>query len=107
MYYQNYSLFQITLLYVTYLFLLFIPTTRNPKGKRSTEECEFEKPIHCDDGAKYRTYDGSCNNLKYPYWGKAETPLARFLKSDYHDGKQFIFCSYSYEGWTIMAILRQ
>lgn len=76
---------------MTYLFLLFIPTTRNPKGKRSTEECEFEKPIHCDDGAKYRTYDGSCNNLKYPYWGKAETPLARFLKSDYHDGKQFIF----------------
>ncbi|XP_052708782.1 heme peroxidase 2-like [Crassostrea angulata] len=60
---------------------------KNPKGKRSTEECEFEKPIHCDDGAKYRTYDGSCNNLKYPYWGKAETPLARFLKSDYHDGK--------------------
>ncbi|CAG2211056.1 PXDN [Mytilus edulis] len=32
----------------------------------------------CNSYAKYRTYDGSCNNLINPSWGKAKTPQRRF-----------------------------
>lgn len=65
--------------------------------ERPSEECAFENPIDCDSDPKYkhiRTYDGSCNNLQHPYWGKARTPLARFLKSDYDDGH--------YSSWVII-----
>ena len=44
---------------------------------------------HCDKYAKYRTFDGSCNNFKKPLWGKSFRPLARFLPPDYADGKYF------------------
>jgi len=35
---------------------------------------------------RYRTYDGSCNNLKHTAWGKANTPYTRILPPDYEDG---------------------
>ena len=41
----------------------------------------------CDKNAIYRTYDGSCNNLKKPLWGKSFRALARFLPADYCDGR--------------------
>lgn len=34
----------------------------------------------------YRTYDGSCNNLRHTGWGKSNTPYARILPPDYEDG---------------------
>ncbi|XP_038060614.1 lactoperoxidase-like isoform X2 [Patiria miniata] len=37
---------------------------------------------------RYRTPDGSCNNLKHPSWGMANLPLGRFLPSAYDDGKK-------------------
>lgn len=50
------------------------------------EDCDFAKRLTCDYTSKFRTIDGSCNNLAHPYWGMAETPLIRFLCSVYEDG---------------------
>ncbi|MEE6476697.1 hypothetical protein FKM82_011185 [Ascaphus truei] len=35
---------------------------------------------------KYRTHDGTCNNLQHPMWGASLTPFERLLKSVYENG---------------------
>lgn len=43
-------------------------------------------PTHkCEDYEKIRTFDGSCNNLEFTWWGMSETPFKRLLKSEYND----------------------
>ena len=34
----------------------------------------------------YRSFDGSCNNLKHTGWGKSNSPYTRILPPDYEDG---------------------
>lgn len=34
----------------------------------------------------YRTADGTCNNLKYPFWGASLTALTRWLHPKYENG---------------------
>lgn len=41
--------------------------------------------------SKYRTIDGSCNNLKSPVMGRSNTQLGRYLAPKYDDGIIFIF----------------
>ena len=36
---------------------------------------------------KYRTFDGTCNNLQQPSWGSALSPLERLAPAEYDDGK--------------------
>lgn len=36
---------------------------------------------------KYRSFDGVCNNIDNPNWGKAGYPYLRLLPSAYKDGK--------------------
>lgn len=48
--------------------------------------CELQriKP-HCQT-SKYRTIDGSCNNIDHPLWGTAYSKFSRILKAEYADG---------------------
>jgi peroxidase len=48
--------------------------------------CPFQVAITCNSTAKYRTYDGTCNNLNNPILGSINTPYIRILSPAYGDG---------------------
>ncbi|ODM96552.1 Chorion peroxidase [Orchesella cincta] len=48
------------------------------------DRCPFQRPCRT---SKYRTSDGSCNNLQKPKMGQSLTPLARILEPVYADGR--------------------
>lgn len=48
--------------------------------------CPREDYIYCNPSYPYRTSNGSCNNIDYPWWGMAESPYKRLLPPDYDDG---------------------
>jgi len=50
----------------------------------------FLKHLACDPHAKFRTIDGTCNNLLHPWRGAAKTPLIRMSPQRYQDGKMLI-----------------
>lgn len=53
----------------------------NQEAKRM---CEMS--VVCNENEKFRSYDGSCNNLKFPF-GVAFRPFRRILPPDYADGR--------------------
>ena len=48
--------------------------------------CPFNQGLTCITNSKYRTFDGTCNNLNNPLYGAMNTPYKRFLKPVYGDG---------------------
>jgi len=53
--------------------------------KAPSKFCPFEEQVVCDPDFPYRSLDGSCNNLKNKWWGKAGTPFKRWMSADYSD----------------------
>merc|ERR1719369_2240993 len=49
------------------------------------EEICNQQPPDCDSNAKYRTFDGSCNNLKNPSLGSKNSPFTRIMTPAYTD----------------------
>ncbi|XP_072031526.1 uncharacterized protein [Amphiura filiformis] len=49
-------------------------------SRRTTSSCS---ETTCE--GKYRTYDGTCNNQRYPLWGASEIPFKRLIQPIYED----------------------
>ena len=60
-------------------------TRETPMTARALDPNCPPDPV-CDPLAKFRTFDGTCNNLKTSKWGSAGTPLQRVLPNAYADG---------------------
>jgi len=56
------------------------------RDSKSLSPCPFTVPINCQSDAKYANFDGSCNNLINPYYGKSATPFKRLEPAMYDDG---------------------
>lgn len=53
-----------------------------------SQECG-SGPNFCHTEIKYRSLDGSCNNLKNPKWGSAGSEYGRILPANFSDSKLF------------------
>ncbi|XP_034949821.1 peroxidase-like isoform X2 [Chelonus insularis] len=50
--------------------------------------CKSKNSIKCPINNRYRTIDGTCNNINNPRWGSALTPYSRIMFPNYYDGIQ-------------------
>ena len=66
-----------------YINSLFSSPALNRLATRSG--CQKKKNIKCLRNAKYRTIDGTCNNLHYPLFGSAPMALNRLVPAKYYD----------------------
>jgi len=53
--------------------------------------------VTCNSTSKYRTIDGTCNNLENQLWGSTNTPYIRLGPAYYDDGKWSILLSFKNE----------
>lgn len=63
--------------------------SRYSRDQYSPNSCSKERysgDIKCLPNTRYPSYDGSCNNLKYPILGMSYTCHRRILPADYADG---------------------
>jgi len=55
-------------------------------SKAIKERCPWVPAPTCNPNMQFRTFDGSCNNLKEPNMGRTGTPYQRILLPDYAKG---------------------
>lgn len=54
-------------------------------GKK-TKKNSRKTTTKCLSSNRFRTQDGSCNNIRHSHWGRANVALNRILPPDYEDG---------------------
>lgn len=80
------------------LFLIFFNICSSFRFVENTTD-NIHQRIKCGDTfpevcqhTRYRSYDGSCNNLRNPTWGLANTRYGRLIRPRYGDGENnYIF----------------
>ncbi|GIY61758.1 chorion peroxidase [Caerostris darwini] len=50
------------------------------------QSCQNQFNFTCQRNSRYRTFDGTCNNLRHPSWGMASSCFERLVDPDYADG---------------------
>jgi len=56
-------------------------------SQQISQLCPWTKtPPSCPRGSRFRTMDGTCNNLRQPNYGRAGTPFQRILLPEYAKG---------------------
>ncbi|CAG9762423.1 unnamed protein product [Ceutorhynchus assimilis] len=65
-----------------YLSILLLQQTN---GQNIRSICS-PPPSPCNNASKYRSHDGTCNNLEHPKWGASYTIYTRLLPANYADG---------------------
>jgi hypothetical protein len=45
-----------------------------------------QQPVQCTESSKFRSIDGTCNNLENPHWGEQNTLFSRLLTPAYSNG---------------------
>ena len=64
-----------------------LETQRIATAYAQKASCPFaSNTIVCDPTNKFRSFDGTCNNLNFPLYGSVNTPYQRFLQPEYADG---------------------
>ncbi|XP_029672350.1 uncharacterized protein LOC115240990 [Formica exsecta] len=72
---------------------LELPLSRTKFTRKTLleQQCPQRDPPQCPPASlRYRTSDGSCNNLQNLWWGSAMSAMQRFLPPEYQDGVQTI-----------------
>ncbi|CAH1645754.1 unnamed protein product [Spodoptera littoralis] len=65
------------------------PTASMMRQSPLMQHCPLRGAPKCPPASKrYRTHDGTCNNINRPRWGATMTPVQRFLSPSYSDGLQ-------------------
>jgi len=56
-------------------------------NRKISELCPWNNPVpSCKSNSRFRTLDGTCNNLRQPNYGRAGTPFQRILLPEYAKG---------------------
>ncbi|XP_043280345.1 peroxidase-like isoform X2 [Venturia canescens] len=64
---------------------------QNTERNVLAEQCPRRGVPQCPPASlRFRTVDGSCNNLRELWWGSAMSTMVRFVPAAYHDGIQEI-----------------